>query len=90
MAPKAVTSRGENHFNNYDTATESSLHKQNKTVSNDMQDDVNISLNHSDRNPEIENDVNQDQPKILENKTQSRRLSRVRHPIERYGDPVYY
>ena len=89
-APKAVTSRGENHVNNYDAATEPSLHEQNETVSNELQDDVNISLNQSDSNPEVKNDVNQDQPKILENKTQLRRTSRVRHPIEPYGDPVYY
>ena len=57
---------------------------------NDLQDDVNISINQSDSNPEVENDVNQDQPKVPENKTQLRRSSRVRHCIERYGDPVYY
>ena len=70
LAPKAVTSRGENHVNNYDSATEPLFHEQNKTVSNDLQDDVNISLNQSDTNPEVKNDINQDQPKILENKTQ--------------------
>ena len=69
MAPKAITSRGENHVNNYDAATEPSLHQQNKTVSNDLQDDVNISLNQSDSNPKVENDVNQDQPKILEKRS---------------------
>ena len=42
LAPKAITSRGENHVNNYDAATEPSLHEQNETVSNDLQDDVNI------------------------------------------------
>ena len=45
LAPKAITSREENHVNNYDAATEPSLHEQNETVSNDLQDDVNISLN---------------------------------------------
>ena len=58
--------------------------------SNDLQDDVNISLNQSDSNHEVENDVNQDQPKTPENKTQLRHSSRVRHPVERYGDPAYY
>ena len=70
LAPKAITSRGENHVNSYNAATEPSLHKQNETVSNDLQDDVNISLNQSDSNSEVENNVNQDQPKILENKMQ--------------------
>ena len=83
LAPKAVTSRGENHVNNYDAATEPLLHDQNETVNNDLQDDVNISLNQSDSNREVENDINRDQPKILENKTELRRSSRVRHPIER-------
>ena len=41
-----------------------------KLLSNDLQDDVKISLNESDSNPEVENDVNQDQSKIFENKTQ--------------------
>ena len=66
LAPKAVISRGENYVNNYDVATEPSLHEQNETVNNDLQDDVNISLNQSDSNPEVENDINQDQPKILQ------------------------
>ena len=90
MAPKAITSREENHVNNYDAATEPLLHEQNKTVSNDLQDDVNISLNQSDSNHEVENDLNQDQLKTPKTKTQLRRSSRVCHPIERYGDPVYY
>ena len=60
LAPKAITSWGENHVSNYDAATEPSLHEQNETVSNHLQDDVNISLNQSDSNPEVENDVNQD------------------------------
>ena len=89
LAPKAVTFNEENHVNNYDAATEPSLHEQNETVNNNLQDDVNISLNQSDSNPEVENDINQDQSKILENKPQLRRSSRVRHPIELYGDPVY-
>ena len=90
LAPKAVTYREENQVNNYDVATEPSLHEQNEIANINLQDDVNISLNQSDSNSEVENDINQDQPKILENKTQLRRSSRVRHPIERYGDPVYY
>ena len=90
LAPKAITSREENHLNNYDAATETSLHEQNETVSNDLQDDVNISLNQSDSSHEVENDVNQNQPKTPENKTQLRRSLRVRHAIERYGDPGYY
>ena len=90
LAPKDVTFNEENHVNNYDAAAEPSLHEQNETVNNNLQDDVNISLNQSDSNPEVENDINQDQPKILENKPQLRRSSRVRHSIERYGDPAYY
>ena len=70
LAPKAITSREENHVNNYEAATEPSLHEQNETVSNDLQDDVNISLNQSDSNHEVENDVNQDQPKTHKNKMQ--------------------
>ena len=58
LAPKAVTSRGENHVNNYDAATEPSLHEQNETVNNDLEDDVNIFLNQSNSNPEIENGIN--------------------------------
>ena len=77
-------------INNYDSATKPLSHEQNETVNNDLQDDVNVSLNQSDSSPEIENDVNQDQPKILENKTQLRRSWRLCHHIERYGDPVYY
>ena len=65
LTPKAITSRGEKHVNTYDAATEPSSHKQNETVNNNLQDDVNISLNQSDNNPEIENDINQGQPKIL-------------------------
>ena len=42
LAPKVITSRGENHVNNYDAATEPLLHEQNETVNNDLQDDVNI------------------------------------------------
>ena len=40
LAPKAITSRRENHVNNYGAATEPSLHEQNETVNNDLQDDV--------------------------------------------------
>ena len=79
LAPKAITSREENHVNNYDAATEPSLHEQNETVSNDLQDDVNIFLNQSDSNHKVENDVNRDQSKTPENKTHLRRSSRVRH-----------
>ena len=43
LAPKAVTSRKENQINNYDAATEPSLHEQSESVKNDLQDDVNIS-----------------------------------------------
>ena len=40
LAPKAITSGGENNVNNYDAATEPSFHEQNETVNNDLQDDV--------------------------------------------------
>ena len=40
LAPKAITSRRENHVNNYDAATEPSLHEQNETVSNEQNETV--------------------------------------------------
>ena len=59
----------------YDAATEPSSHEQSETANDNLQDDVNIFLNQSDSNPEVENDVGQDQPKVPENKTQLHRSS---------------
>ena len=38
-----------------------------KLLTDDLQNKVNIFQNQFDRNDEIENDVNQDQPKVFEN-----------------------
>ena len=63
---KANTSREENYVSNYDEAAEPLSHEQNETVDNDLQTTL-IYLK-SDRSPEIENDISQDQTKLHENK----------------------